>query len=564
MRRALRDNPQMSSTAQLIDLLGAGALLLWGLRLIKTGILRGFGPNLRHAIARGTGNRLKAALSGLMATLALQSSTATAVITASFAERRLIDPRMGQAVMLGANVGTALTAAILSTDVHWLASAMILVGVVTYTSSRYARGRGIGSALLGLGLMLLALQLLGTITEPLRDSEAVQALLKSLTDAPVFAVLLAAGLAFVASSSLAAVLFVALLAQAGAVPPALVIVLVGGANLGGAIPPWLAVAKEGPAARRLTLSNLIVRASGAAAMTVLAGPLANLAGSWLPAGVPLAIVAHVGFNLVLLVVFLPLLGPVSRLAALLVRTPEDPNKAASYLDEKVLNSAPLALAGAARETLRIGDLVREMLEASFRGLLKDDPALETVLSSLDDRIDALQQSVKLYVARLDRASLDEDGNRRANEIISYAINLEHIGDIIDRGLGEQAVKRAQRHLAFSEDGLTEITQMYDKTVENLGLAQSVFLTGDPQLARVLMAAKVEIRRLEASSTSRHLERVRALRAEALDTSTLHLDIVRDLKRINAHLASVAISVLECRGELVESRVLPQGQQVQAN
>lgn len=549
----------MSSTAQLIDLLGAGALLLWGLRLIKTGILRGFGPSLRQAIARGTGNRLKAALSGLLATLALQSSTATAVITASFAERRLIDPRMGQAVMLGANVGTAVTAAILATDVHWLASAMILVGVATHTSSRYARGRGIGGALLGLGLMLLALQLLGTVTEPLRDSEAVHALLNSLADAPVFAVILAAGLAFVASSSLAAVLFVVLLAQTGAVPAALVIVLVGGANLGGAIPPWLAVAKEGPAARRLTLSNLVVRASGAAAITVLAGPLASLAAAVLPAGVPLAIAAHVGFNLILLVVFLPLLGPVSRLAALLVRLPEDPNKAASYLDEKVLNSAPLALAGAARETLRIGDLVREMLEASFKGLLKDDPALETVLSSLDDRIDALQQSVKLYVARLDRASLDEDGNRRANEIISYAINLEHIGDIIDRGLGEQAVKRAQRHLAFSADGLGEITQMYDKTVENLALAQSVFLTGDPQLARALMAAKIEIRRLEASSTARHLERVRALRAEALDTSTLHLDIVRDLKRINAHLASVAISVLECRGELVESRVLPQVQ-----
>jgi phosphate:Na+ symporter len=553
----------MSSTVQLIDLLGAGALLLWGLRLIKTGILRGFGPSLRQTIARGTGNRIKAALSGLLATLALQSSTATAVITASFAGRSLIDPRMGQAVMLGANVGTALTAAILATNVHWLASALILIGVATYTSSRYARGRGIGRALLGLGLMLLALQLLGTVTEPLRDSDAVQALLKSLADAPVFAVILAAGLAFVASSSLAAVLFIALLAQTGAMPAALVIVLVGGANLGGAVPPWLAVAREGPAARRLTLSNLIVRGTGAAAMTMIAGPLAHFAGLVLPAQVPLAIAAHVGFNLVLLLVFLPLLGPVSRLAAFLVRIPEDSNETRSYLDENVLGSAPLALAGAARETLRIGDLVREMLEASFKGLLKDDPALETVLSSLDDRIDALQQSVKLYVARLDRDALDDDGNRRANEIISYAINLEHIGDIIDRGLGEQALKKSRRHLAFSEDGLKEITQMYDKTVENLGLAQSVFLTSDPQLSRVLMAAKVEIRRLEASSTARHLERVRALRTEAVDTSTLHLDIVRDLKRINAHLASVAVSVLECRGELGESRVLPQGQQAQA-
>jgi phosphate:Na+ symporter len=554
----------MSSTAQLIDLLGAGALLLWGLRLIKTGILRGFGPSLRQAIARGTGNRLKAAVSGLLATLALQSSTATAVITASFAERRLIDARMGQAVMLGANVGTALTAAILVADVHWLASAMILVGVASYTGSRYARGRGIGRALLGLGLMLLALQLLGTITEPLRESEAVQALLASLADAPVFAVILAAGLAFIASSSLAAVLFVALLAQTGAVPPALVIVLVGGCNLGGAVPPWLAVAREGPAARRLTLSNLIVRATGAVALTVLAGPLAGLVPSLLPPGIPLAIATHVAFNIGLLLLFLPLLGPVTRLAALLVRTPEDADKTASYLDEKVLNSAPLALAAAARETLRIGDLVRDMLEASFKGLLKDDPSLETVLSSLDDRIDALQQSVKLYVARLDRDALDEDGNRRANEIISYAINLEHIGDIIDRGLGEQALKRAQRHLAFSADGLKEITQMYDKTVENLALAQSVFLTSDPQLSRALMEAKIEIRRLEASSTARHLERIRELRAETVDTSTLHLDIVRDLKRVNAHLASVAVSVLECRGELVESRVLPQDPQAAAH
>ncbi len=553
----------MESTAQLIDLLGAGALLLWGLRLIKTGILRAFGASLRQWIAHGTGNRFTAAVSGLLATLALQSSTATAVITASFAERRLIDPRMGQAVMLGANVGTALTAAILAANVHWLGSATILVGVATYMSSRYARGRGIGRALLGLGLMLLALQLLGAVTAPLRDSETVAMLLRSLADAPVFALLLAAGLAFVTSSSLAAVLFVALLAQTGAVPPALAIVLVAGANLGGAVPPWLAVAKEGVAARRLTLCNLIVRGAGAAAMMVAAGPLADLLAGVLPAGAQLAIVVHVGFNLVLLVAALPLLGPVARLAERLVRAPRASDATPSYLDETVLGSAPLALAGAARETLRIGDLVREMLEASLKGLLRDDPALETVLSGLDDRIDALQQSVKLYVARLERDCLDADDNRRANEIISYAINLEHIGDIIDRGLGEQAVKRARRHLAFSEDGLGEITEMYDKTIENLRLAQSVFLTGDAELARTLMAAKVEIRRLEASSSARHLERVRAWRSETLDTSTLHLDILRDLKRINAHLASVAVPILEGRGELGESRLLPQAHEAEA-
>ncbi|UXN74916.1 Na/Pi symporter [Devosia sp. A8/3-2] len=227
----------MSSTIHLIDLLGAGALLIWGLRLIKTGIMNAFGGSLRQWIGKGTGNRFKAALSGLLATLALQSSTATAVITASFASRGIIEQRMAQAVMLGANVGTAIAAVVLSMDVHWVGSAMILIGVVTYSVSKYARGKGVGRAALGLGLMLLALQLLGQVTEPLRESDMVIAVLSGLGDAPVIALLLATGLAFVASSSLAVVLFVALLAQSGLVTPTPAVIPVAGANLGGAIPP---------------------------------------------------------------------------------------------------------------------------------------------------------------------------------------------------------------------------------------------------------------------------------------------------------------------------------------
>ena len=180
----------MHSTIQLIDLLGAGALLLWGLRMIKTGVMRAFGASLRLWIAKGTGNRFTAVLSGIMATLALQSSTATAVITASFASSGAIKPRMAQAVMLGANVGTSIASVILSLDVHWFASAMILVGVTVFSLSKYARGKGMGRAVLGLGLMLLALQLVGNVTDPLRESEVMIAILSGLSDAPAFALIL--------------------------------------------------------------------------------------------------------------------------------------------------------------------------------------------------------------------------------------------------------------------------------------------------------------------------------------------------------------------------------------
>lgn len=544
----------MHSTIQLIDLLGAGALLLWGLRMIKTGVLRAFGASLRLWIAKGTGNRFSAVLSGIMATLALQSSTATAVITAAFASKGAIDPRMAQAVMLGANVGTSIAAVVLSLDVHWFGSAMILIGVTVFSLSKYARGKGIGRAVLGLGLMLLALQLVGNVTGPLRDSEVMIAVLSGLTDAPAFALIIAALLAFVASSSLAVVLFVALLASAGIVSPPLAVTLVAGANLGGAIPPLLAVMREGTEARRLTLSNLVVRAIGAIVLTIFAVPVANALVQLLPNPNALTIAAHIGFNLGLLVIFLPLIGPIGKLAALVIPAPAAPERGVRYLDDSVLDTPTIALAAAARETLRVSDIVLHMLEGSLEALRKPSPAGRSAASLLDDDVDALNQAIKLYLTRLDQTELDENDARRSGEIMSYAINLEHVGDIIESGLYDVAAKMAKRQLKFSADGLAEIVALYEKTISNMQLSQTVFLTGDPQLARQLVAAKVDVRRLEARSSGAHIQRVRERVPASLETSSLHLDILRDLKRITAHLASVAYPILETKGELDESRL----------
>jgi len=544
----------MHSTIQLIDLLGAGALLLWGLRLIKTGVMRAFGASLRLWIAKGTGNRLSAAFSGLVATLALQSSTATAVITASFAANGAIQPRMAQAVMLGANVGTALAAVILSLDVHWFASAMIFLGVTIFSLSKFARGKGMGRAVLGLGLMLLALQLVSNVTEPLRESEVMIAILTGLAEAPVFALLLAVGLAFLASSSLAVVLFVAMLAQLGTVPPALAVTLVAGANLGGAIPPFLAVLHEGFEARRLALSNLAVRAIGAILLTALAVPAANALLLVLPDTRSLAVAAHVAFNLMLLAVFLPLIGPVGKLAALAVPAPNQPERGVRYLDEGALDTPTIALAAAAREALRVSDLVLNMLKQSLDALRNPAPATRSSIAMLDDDVDALQQAIKLYLSRLDQTELDAEDAARSAEIMSFAINLEHVGDMIEGGLKDAGAKMAKRQVRFSEAGLAEIEELYEKTIANMQLSQTVFMTRDPTLARQLVAAKVAVRRLEARSAKAHLERVRERVPASVETSSLHLDVLRDLKRINAHLASVAYPILETSGELDESRL----------
>jgi phosphate:Na+ symporter len=547
----------MQSTIQLIDLLGAVALLLWGLRMIKTGVMRAFGASLRLWIARGTGNRFSAVISGIIATLALQSSTATAVITASFASNGAIQPRMAQAVMLGANVGTSIAAVVLSLDVRWFASAMILVGVTVFSLSKYGRGKGLGRAVLGLGLMLLSLQLIGNVTEPLRDSPVMIAILSGLGDAPAFALILAGVLAFLASSSLAVVLFVALLASAGIVAPALAVTLVAGANLGGAVPPLLAVLREGTEARRLTLANLVVRAIGALTLTIFATPVALWLQTVIPAADALTIATHIGFNLLLLLVFLPLIGPIGKLAAMVIPTPAQPEKGVRYLDDAVLDTPAIALATAAREALRVSDLVLRMLEGSLVALRRPGPENRSAVTLLDDDVDALNQAIKLYLTRLDQSELDTEEAARSAQIMSYAINLEHVGDIIEGGLIDVATRMNKRQLKFSPEGLAEILELYERTISNMQLSQTVFMTGDPQLARQLVDAKVDVRRIEARSSKAHIQRVRERIPASVQTSSMHLDLLRDLKRITAHLAAVAYPILEKKGQLDESRLRPQ-------
>lgn len=545
---------KINSTLILINLLGAGALLLWGLRLIKTGMLRAFGASLRHWIGKSTGNRFSAAAVGVLATLAVQSSTATAVITASFAARDLVSGMMAQAIILGANFGTSIAAYFLSLELSWLSPVLILSGVITFSKSNYTMGKGIGRAVLGLGLMLLALSLMGQATEPVRTSEAVISVLFHLGNAPAFALLFATGLAFLASSSLAVVLFVVLLGQADIVTTELALVMVAGANLGGAIPPYLAVYNEGVQARRLALTNLAIRAVGAITLTVLSGLIAPQIEQIWPDTGTVALIAHIGFSTVLLVVFLPFLGPLARIVEVLMPDAAEARAMPRYLDESALSTPVLALSAAARETLRLGDMVRDMLETSMIALKSSDPTVRTQLANLEDDIDRVHSQIKLYLTRLGREELDDADTRRATEIMSYAVNLEHIGDIIDNGLSELATKKAKRKLSFSPEGLAEIVQFYDRTLEILQVAQSVFLSRDLDLARRLVGCKSDVRRLEAESAERHLNRLKEQRPETVETSGLHLDILRDLKRVNAHLISVAYPILDDMGALRETRL----------
>ena len=536
----------------LLDLMGGVALLLWGLHMVLSGVLRAFGPDLRRFLGKALGNRFTAFGAGLGLTALLQSSTATGLMTASLAADGVVSLVPALAIMLGANVGTTLIVQLLSFNIAAVAPVLFVAGLVTFRAGGGNLTRALGRIAIGLGLTLLALHILLDTLAPAEQAPAVRALLASITGDPVLCVVIAAALTWAAHSSVAVVLLVMSLAYSHFITAEAALALVLGANLGSAINPLLEGATRGdPASRRLPVGNLINRLVGILIALPLLPPLARELATLQPDAAKMTAEFHMAFNVALAAIFIGALDPV---AWLLVRLLPEKKQTADpsvprYLDDAALENPPLALANAARETLRMGDTVEAMLRDVMAAMMGNDRKLIGDISRMDDVVDRLDEAIKLYITRLTRDSLDEREGRRAMEIVAFAINLEHIGDIVDKNLCELAAKKIKRRYQFSAEGAAEITAFHKRTVESLQAAFGIFMTSDVEAARKLLHEKAELRKAELDAADRHFERLREGRPESLETTSLHLDILSDLKRIHSHICSVAYPVLEAAGEL---------------
>ncbi|MGD9801826.1 MAG: Na/Pi cotransporter family protein [Hyphomicrobiaceae bacterium] len=544
-------------TIVLLHLAGFVALLLWGMHMVHSGIVRAFGGNLRQALAIGLKNRFKAFFAGLGITALLQSSTATALMSTSFIAAGFMTLVPALAVTLGANVGTTLIVQLLTFNVASIAPIFVLVGLIAFKRGGKTRTRDLGRASIGVGLILLSLSLIVATVEPVEKATALRDLFTMLSGDPVIDIVLAALMTWAAYSSVAVVLLVMTLAAQHIVSPEAALALVLGANIGNIIPQYFA-ASTNVEAKRLSLGNLLMRGSGC----LLAIPLLPWIAQFI-AGLeasPARQVAnfHTLFNLALAIIFIGLLDPLAKLCTRLVPTPSgapDPSRP-QYLNSDTTEAPTVALAAAAREVLRIVDTVEAMLRIFLEALQNDDRKLLGKLAAMDDTVDSLHNAVKLHLTEISRqGGLTDADARRCSDMLAFTINLEHIGDILDKSLREIAAKKIKQRLSFSQEGLDEITHMHQCLIENLHLATSVFMLGDVSAARHLLAEKDRMRDLEQAATDNHLRRLREGLKQSIETSALHIDIARDLKRIAAHIASVAYPILEQNGALRRTRLV---------
>ncbi|WP_446539738.1 Na/Pi cotransporter family protein [Serratia nevei] len=453
----------------LLHLLSSVALLVWGTHIVRTGIMRVYGANLRRVLSDSVEKKPLAFVSGIGVTALVQSSNATALLVTSFVAQGLVGLAPALVIMLGADVGTALMARVLTFDLSWLSPLLILIGVFLFLSRKQMRIGQIGRVLIGLGLIVLALELIVAAATPITQAAGVKVLFSSLTGDVMLDALTGALFAIVSYSSLAAVLLTATLTASGVI----------------------------------------------------------------------------SLKVALCLVMIPLAGPMATLCERLIVdvAADDPRMRPRHLDASALDTPTLALANAARETLRMGDVVEHMMILQ-REVLHGKQGVDKEVRRLDDDVDVLYTAIKLYLAQIQKEDLGEEDSRRWAEIIEMALNLEQAGDIIERMAGDVGAKSHAARRAFSTEGLAELDGLHERLIGNLRLGLSVFLSGDVTSAKRLRRSKHRFRILDRRYAHAHVDRLHQQNVQSIETSSLHLGLLGDMKRLNSLFCAVAYNVLD--------------------
>ncbi len=536
----------------LIEILGSIALLLWGLRMVRTGVMRSYGNNLKRLARRSEGKVLPSFISGLLVAAFLQSSTAAILISASFAGQGLISIGTAFITMLGADVGTSVAVLIASQKLTTVAPFLLALGVFGFIGSKINKWQNVFRAISGLGLILFALSLIATTAGGLSELKQFTALLRIFENQPVFFVLLALILTYLSYSSLAIVLLSVSFLATGVIGLNEGLYLVLGANLGSGMLPLISNWRGSIQELTPVLANLIIRV-----ICILAFyPFVDFVSTFGLMFISIELfpaIYHLSLNLIVAFIGIIFSKNIITLAEKLFSNREEQKLAyPRFLELKDFSMPAVSLASAKREALHMAEISQKMVVSSLAVLQDNNLTLRHEIIKNEDIVDNLFDSIKLYIARILQEELTPTETQKALNILNFTTNMEHIGDIVNNSLMDISGKKIDTHIQFSKEGLSEIISIHEVVCSNFDLAINTFVSDDCELAKVLYEKKQELHKLEKRSVSKHLQRIGKGMADSLETSSMHIDVIRDYKKVNSLLSSVAYPILIASGEILET------------
>ncbi|MGI9391080.1 MAG: Na/Pi cotransporter family protein [Boseongicola sp.] len=551
----------MAIAGFILQIFAAVMLLLFAVGLVRSGVERRFGKYFAQYLT-GHGSNPAAALSGMGLAVMLQSSAAVALLLCGFSATGMLGFPTGLAALLGADLGSALVIQFLSLDLQWLQPILLVIGGWLYLKSDRPQLRIIGRIILGLALILVSLHLLREAVAPLRESTFLPSVADYIAADSLTGFLIGAALAFALHSSVAAILMCVALVQTGALPFAAGLSLVLGANLGSAlIPVWLTRDME-IEPRRIPIVNALIRGSAALAALFLIGE-ANLVENLIFAG-PAAslILLHIAFNLMLVIVFIPLVRLLESPARTLIPGAVPDTKLANSLDDPLSafdrpagSDALAALSAIRQEILQMLEEVERMYRPIMALYENDTPGAVEAIRSRDERVNELFTNLRRFMAESAREQLEKPQLKQSRALLEYAIRVEAAGDLVAKRLTGLAKEKHKSGVQFSEPGQNELTELHALVLTGFGLARHVLLVDDIEAARRLVLDKAAVKRRERFSRKAHLKRLESGQSDSFASSDVHLETLRSLRELYGHIAAVAYPILYRNGQMLETRLV---------
>ncbi|MEG1310712.1 MAG: Na/Pi cotransporter family protein [Romboutsia sp.] len=534
----------------LINLMGGLGLFLYGMNLMGDGLQKSAGSKLKKTIELLTSNTIMGVIVGMVVTMVIQSSSATTVMVVGFVNAGIMSLGQAIGVIMGANIGTTITAQLVSLDVDFLAPVSLGIGIVIYMFSNKPKHKHIAEILIGFGILFTGMDFMKDAVKPLAGYKGFTDMLVSFGHNPLLGVLMGFAITAIVQSSSASMGMLIALASQGLIPITAALPILYGENIGTCVTSLISSIGASRNARRAAIMHLVFNIIGSIVfMFVLSGPIVKIVMAIDPSDAARQIAnAHTLFNILNVLILLPFAKIIVNIAMKLVpekdSEEDDDAKAIKYIDDRMIETPSIALANTIKETLRMGEKAKESLNSAMEGLLEKSNEKVERSFRREKLINELQKTILSYLLKLSKASLNDDSRESVDVLFNTVNDIERIGDHAEN-IAELAQLAIESEEEFSEAGRAELSNMYNKVISTYTYALEAMRTSNVDLACKVIKMEEQVDMMEKSCRANHMSRLNN-NSCSIDTGVIYLDAVSNLERVSDHAVNIAQQVISSR------------------
>ena len=531
----------------IIGIMGGLGLFLYGMNLMGEALEKAAGSKLKKIIELLTSNIFMGVIVGALVTAVIQSSSATTVMVVGFVNAGIMSLPQAVGVIMGANIGTTVTAQLVSFDLNALAPVALGLGIILYLFSGKPKTKHLAEVLIGFGILFTGMDFMKDAVKPLVEYQGFTNALLTFGKYPILGLLLGFGITAIIQSSSASMGMLVVLASQDLIPLTAALPILYGQNIGTCVTSLLSSIGASINAKRAAIIHLIFNILGTIIFLLfLNGVVVKAVVAVDPTNVARQIAnVHTIFNILSTLILLPFNKIIIKIATKLVpesKTEEDDDvKVIKYIDDRIIETPSIALINVEKETLRMGEKSRQNLDSAMKGLLnKSEKDIEKTLKR-EKIINELQKTILNYLLKLSKAPLNEEAREVIDALFNTVNDIERVGDHAEN-LAELAQSAVEANVEFSDHAKTELTDMYNKVLSTYSYALESMKTGDVDLACKVIKMEEQVDVMEKSSRVNHMRRLNNNLC-SIDNGIIYLEVITNLERISDHAVNIAQQVI---------------------